>query len=780
MINPSKPLRHNLFPSGVKIVIVLILTWTLALGCNLAGFRSTMQLTGLPPEISTTMSASGTMATLPTSSPIGKESTSANTPGLPQSTIPLDWNDLGPNYGGRLSAILASTSDPNQLLVGSPGGGLWKTTDNGKNWGPASSGLEDFNVYHLAWDAFHPGRALAVTNSDLYASMDFGGTWEKAARPGPSGPAPVLPAGVDIWGQDPLLFSQAQFSTGGGVILFGRPCSGLYYSFDGNSFQQLWPFDGGSENPDNCLSSIAVDPATGRVFLSTAKRGVTVVRSKSPWSAGSPVNEWESVESGLPEDGWAIGLVSAGRPDRLAALMQTTDTKSSVYLTTDGAHWSPAASLPTPNWSPRPILYGGGDQLFVGDVAAYQSTDFGRTWAAFAANGVFPDGREYSVHVDVRSIYAYAYSPTEGYVWYGSDGTLDIPKGYLANINRWDWTPGTAPRNGIPIGVNGLRVWQMYTLAAIPRGEGVPPRLLIGSQDNSALCSDDGGATWGFGAAISGGDVFSILAVPSDPNRVYIINAGTGAIMRADNAQSAASCADVAWQFLPLSLGVSSPWSHDIAAVDPKNPDTLYLSTYQGVAVSTDGGHTFRASGSRPGGALPVTLYLDGTGLLYAGTVNGGSYLSKDDGQTWTPFGPPAALNEVVTAFASSLGSSPNAPFFIATTNGLYRREANGDWVRVLGGPNVIVSDVKIDPTCPSTVYAALGFGSFLGQQPGGAFVSTDSGQTWSRITAGSDLNWLPVAELVPFRDGAGLDLFAASYGRGTWSTKPSFTCQSK
>lgn len=721
--------------------------------------------------------APGSTEIFSTPGPTVEDTATSNTT---EPSLPLEWTDLGPDYGGRISAILASTTDPNQLLAGSPGGGLWKTTDNGKNWVKAGGGLADFNVYHLAWDSLHPGRALAVTNSDLYASTDFGGTWIKVFRPGPDGPAPVLPAGVDIWTQDPLLFSQAQFSTGGGVILWGRPCSGLYYSFDGDSFQQLWPFDGGSENPDNCLSSIALDPATGLVYLSTDRRGVTVVRSKAPWSAGSPVNDWESVESGLPEDGWAIGLVSAGRPGRLAALVQTTGSGSAVYLTDDGSHWSPASALPSPNWSPRPIVYGGGDQLFVGDVAAYQTTDFGLTWSAFAANGMLPDGRDYSVHVDVRSIYAYSYSPTVGYVWYGADGTLDIPKAYLANINRWEWTPGTAPRNGIPIGVDGLRVWQVYTLTAIPRHGGVPPRLLLGSQDNSALCSDDGGATWGFGAAISGGDVYSILAAPSDPNRVYIVNAGTGALMRADNAQSAASCAEINWQFLPLSLGVSSPWSHDIGAVDPKNPDTLYLSTYQGVAVSTDGGQTFRALGSRPGGALPVTLHLDGTGLLYAGTVNGGSYLSKDGGQTWAPFGPPADPREVVTAFASSSAAGPDALFFIATTNGLYRREGSGDWARVFGGRDVIVSDVRIDPGCPTTVYAALGFASFLGQQAGGAFVSTDAGLTWSRITAGSDLNALPVAELVPFRDAGGLTLFAASYGRGAWSTKPSFTCRAK
>jgi photosystem II stability/assembly factor-like uncharacterized protein len=175
-----------------------------------------------------------------------------------------------------------------------------------------------------------------------------------------------------------------------------------------------------------------------------------------------------------------------------------------------------------------------------------------------------------------------------------------------------------------------------------------------------------------------------------------------------------------------------------------------------------------------------VTVYIDDTGLLYTGTVNGGSYLSEDDGQTWTPFGPPANPGEVVTAFASNSAPGSNALFFVATTNGLYRRQGEENWDRVLGGPDVVVSDVKIDPSCPNTVYAALGFASFLGQQPGGAFVSTDGGLTWSRITAGFDLNWLPVAELVPFRNGAELNLFAASYGRGTWSARPSFTCQSK
>jgi hypothetical protein len=83
------------------------------------------------------------------------------------------WFELGPALGGRLDGIVASPTDPNVLLVASPGGGVWRTAQGGGSWQrPENYGLGDFSVFHLEWDRIRPDRLLAVAWSDLYANAN--------------------------------------------------------------------------------------------------------------------------------------------------------------------------------------------------------------------------------------------------------------------------------------------------------------------------------------------------------------------------------------------------------------------------------------------------------------------------------------------------------------------------------------------------------------------------------------------------------------------------------
>ena len=55
--------------------------------------------------------------------------------------------EIGPYFGGRLTGIVPANDDPNKLIVCGPGGGLWKTTNNGKTWEDLPLGLNDQTVY---------------------------------------------------------------------------------------------------------------------------------------------------------------------------------------------------------------------------------------------------------------------------------------------------------------------------------------------------------------------------------------------------------------------------------------------------------------------------------------------------------------------------------------------------------------------------------------------------------------------------------------------------------
>jgi hypothetical protein len=107
--------------------------------------------------------------------------------------------------------------------------------------------------------------------------------------------------------------------------------------------------------------------------------------------------------------------------------------------------------------------------------------------------------------------------------------------------------------------------------------------------------------------------------------------------------------------------------------------------------------------------------------------------------------------------------------FFAATTSGLYRMVAGGNWTQQSGDPSYMVSDVVVDPTDANRIYISLGFAGMLGQHRGGVRLSTDNGTTFNSITSGLSIHQAPIASLqVDPVDHRYLN--AAVYGLGGWT----------
>src|SRR5450755_270856 len=47
----------------------------------------------------------------------------------------MQWRSIGPFRGGRVTTV-AGAADPNTYYFGTPGGGVWKTSDGGQVWNP--------------------------------------------------------------------------------------------------------------------------------------------------------------------------------------------------------------------------------------------------------------------------------------------------------------------------------------------------------------------------------------------------------------------------------------------------------------------------------------------------------------------------------------------------------------------------------------------------------------------------------------------------------------------
>src|SRR6185436_8179169 len=77
----------------------------------------------------------------------------------------------------------------------------------------------------------------------------------------------------------------------------------------------------------------------------------------------------------------------------------------------------------------------------------------------------------------------------------------------------------------------------------------------------------------------------------------------------------------------------------------------------------------------------------------------------------WARFGAfaaGAAPPHVVLAITQSLYHGVELTW-IATTDGVFRSAAGGNWELVHGGDGYVFSDVVVDPNCPTMIYAGIG-----------------------------------------------------------------------
>ncbi len=102
----------------------------------------------------------------------------------------LDWEERGPgNVGGRTRGILVDKRDETYLtwLVGSAGGGIWKTTDGGQNFTLTTEELPNMSTTTLAASDANPDIVYAGTGEGIdgqmiegdgiYKSLDAGESW---------------------------------------------------------------------------------------------------------------------------------------------------------------------------------------------------------------------------------------------------------------------------------------------------------------------------------------------------------------------------------------------------------------------------------------------------------------------------------------------------------------------------------------------------------------------------------------------------------------------------
>lgn len=98
------------------------------------------------------------------------------------------WQQLGPTYSiassswspglGRVTSIGIDASNYNHLIIGSPTGGVWKSTTGGTAWTPIADEYVSIDVYALEISPYDPQQYLwGSTSGKVFQSFDAGASW---------------------------------------------------------------------------------------------------------------------------------------------------------------------------------------------------------------------------------------------------------------------------------------------------------------------------------------------------------------------------------------------------------------------------------------------------------------------------------------------------------------------------------------------------------------------------------------------------------------------------
>jgi len=702
----------------------------------------------------------------------------------------LAYRMIGPYRGGRVTAVEGLPSATDTYLMGTVGGGVWKTDDAGEQWTNISDGA--FSVASIGAVEVAPSdpevlyvgtgsacvRGNVSTGRGLYRSTDGGDSWELAGLEdaGQIGAVRVHPRDPD------LVYAAA----------LGHPFGpneqrGVFRSEDGGDTWEKVLFVSDSTG----FVDLAMDPENPREIYAAAWRA-----ERKPWTLVDGAREggvyrstdggdsWEKLGGGLPDAlVGRIGLaVSPADPDRVWALVTARDPEGGLYRSDDGGQsWSRVNRehrLRQRGWYYSHVIADPEDPntVYALNTGMYRSVDGGKSFEEIDVP-----------HGDVHALWVNPGDPEAMVV--GNDG-------------------------GAQVSLDAGETWStMYNQPTaefyrVEVDDQFPYRVYGAQQDNSTLSLP----AWTSGGvhpkqhwySVGGGESGHIAIHPDDPDRVY---AGSyiGRIDRFDRETGRTRNMIIYPQMgdgvAPKNLKYRFQWNAPID-FSPFGSHALYhTSNY--VHRTVDGGMSWETISPDltrndttkqflPGGPLQH----DHTGVevygtifaftpsphqrrtLWAGSDDGLIHVSRDTGRTWTEVTPEGMP---VDGTVNVIEVSPHDPGTVYAAVYRYRmddfapyvfrtEDYGESWTRIADGTRGIPADhpvrvVREDPEREGLLYAGTEFG---------LFVSFDDGGSWQPFRLADDadgelpdgaLPVTPVTDLEVHRN----DLVVATQGRSFW-----------
>ena len=678
----------------------------------------------------------------------------------------LKWRSIGPDRGGRSTAVAGSAARPLEYYFGATGGGLWKTTDGGTTWTPAadkflkSSSVGAVAVSESDPDVVYAGmgetqlRGNIIQGDGVYRTSDGGKTWSHAGladskaiarlRVHPKHPDIVYAAVLG----DPYAATEAR---------------GVYRSRDGGkSWDRVLFRDTKTGAVDLSMDPNAPDTlyaALWEVFrtphsLSSGGPGSGLFKSTDGGATWTELTK----NPGLPAGLWGKVGVSVSPVDgtRVYAFVENED--GGVFVSDDGgATWTRVND--ERRLRQRAFYYTriyadtkDRDTVYVLNTGFYRSTDGGKTYKSFRV----PHGDNHDLWI--------------------------APNDSKRMINGND--------GGANVSVNGAESWtgQDYPTAQFYNAfvtAHVPYHVCGAQQDNSTACVSSAGDRELY--AVGGGESGYIAPDPRNPDVFYAGSYG-GHLTRFDRRTGRSRSINV-WPDNPMGYSAKDiterfQWTFPIV-FSPTDPRVLYVGSQHVWKTTTEGQNWERISPDLtrhdpatmgPSGG-PITL--DQTGVetyatvftiapsphdgqtIWAGSDDGLIHVTRDGGKSWDNV-TPKDLPEF--ARVSLIEASPHKPATAYVAANRYQRadrapyvyrtdDYGRTWTKIVSGlpASDFARAIREDRKKAGLLY--------LGTEHG-IYVSFDNGGSWQSIRL--DLPVTPVHGIVSTEK----DLVIGTHGR--------------